>query len=367
MIDSPPRPIPLSSPAISEAEIRAVVDVLRSGQLAQGPAVAAFERAFAEYIGSAEAVATSSGTTALQLALLANGIGPGDEVITTPFSFIATANAIRLTGATPVFADIDADSLNLSPGAVEAKITSRTRAVLPVHLYGNPCDMQALTRIAHDHSLMLIEDACQAHGATFGSQKVGTFGTGCFSFYATKNMTCGEGGIITTSDPQVAARARLLRNHGMHRAYLHEELGFNFRMTDLHAAIGLAQLPRLNALNAQRSAHALAYDATLTDTAIRRPTIHPAAQSVWHQYTLLLPPGRRQIIAERLRRRGVSVGVYYPLPIHRQVAYRDLHARNDCPAADAAALSVLSIPVYPGLQDHEIAYIQGEVSRAVAE
>jgi dTDP-4-amino-4,6-dideoxygalactose transaminase len=253
LLDPVMRSIPISRPAISQTEVSAVVDVLRSGQLAQGAVVAAFETAFAGYIGTRYAVATSSGTTALHLALLAHGIGPGDEVIVPPFSFVASANAIRYTGATPVFADIDKDTLNLSPRAVRACVTHRTRAIVAVHLYGSPCDKAELDDISTEYGLALVEDACQAHGAEFDGRRVGTFGTGCFSFYATKNMTCGEGGMITTSDPTIAERIRLLRSHGMRVAYVHEELGYNHRLTDVHAAIGLAQLSRLDELNAWRT------------------------------------------------------------------------------------------------------------------
>jgi dTDP-4-amino-4,6-dideoxygalactose transaminase len=362
-----PALIPISAPAITQTEIQAVVDVLRSGNLVQGTVVNAFEVAFAEYVGCHYAVATSSGTTALQLALLAHKIGAGDEVITTPFTFVATANAIRYTGATPVFADIEQETLNLSPRAVLASVTRRTRAIIVVHLYGNPCNMTELDRLASEHGLVLVEDACQAHGATFAGRRVGTFGTGCFSFYGTKNLTCGEGGMITTSDPAIAERARLLRNHAMRVAYTHEELGFNFRMTDIHAALGLAQLSRLDELNAIRAANAVFYDGALADAPVSRPALHPAAQSAWHQYTLLVAREHRDQLAARLRERGVGVGVYYPIPVHRQPAYRNIGARAHHPIAEAAAECVLSIPVHPGVREVDRAYIATEVQRALAE
>jgi dTDP-4-amino-4,6-dideoxygalactose transaminase len=359
--------ISISKPAVGDEEIDAVSGVLRSGNLVQGKMVAAFEEAFAQFVGASYAVATSSGTTALHLALLAHGVGPGDEVITTPFSFIATANTIRYAGATPVFVDVDPATLNIDPESVRAAISSRTRAILPVHLYGNPCDMAALTDIAQQHQLALIEDACQAHGATFDAKQVGTFGTGCFSFYATKNMTCGEGGIVTTSDPQLADRLRLLRSHGMRQAYIHEEFGFNARMTDIHAAIGLVQLPKLPQFNARRAANARAYDRDFEASGICRPAVQPRARCVWHQYTILLEPGRRDAIAARLRNRGIAVGVYYPVPIHRQPIYEHLSHASACPEAERAAERVLSIPVHPGIDEDQQSFIATEVCRAVAE
>jgi perosamine synthetase len=359
------RSIPLAKPLLGQAEVDAVADVLRSGQLAQGNAVAAFEAAFAEYVGCKYAVATSSGTTALHLMLLALGIGPGDEVITTPFTFIATANAIRFAGARVVFADIDPSTLNISPAAVEARITPRTRAVLAVHLYGNPCDMGALGSIAKRHNLMLLEDACQAHGAETGGQRVGSLGPACFSFYPTKNMTCGEGGMLCTSDAILAEQAALLRAHGMRLRYVHEALGFNFRMTDIHAALGLVQLSRLDELNAARRANAAYYDATLAGAC--RPVIHDASRSAWHQYTLVVDPCRRDRVVAQLRQRGIGVDIYYPVPINQQLIYQDLGMEDVYPVAEMAARSVFSIPVHPGLTRDELAYIAHEVNDVLAD
>jgi perosamine synthetase len=226
--------IPISKPLLGEEEQYAVARVLESGQLAQGPRVAEFEHAFAEFIGVKHAIATANGTMALYVALLARGISAGDEVITTPFTFIASVNAILYTGAKPVLVDVD-ETFNLSPASIERAITPRTRAIMPVHLYGQPADLAAITDIGRRYKLALIEDACQAHGATFDGRRVGSFGTGCFSFYATKNMTTGEGGMITTDDDGVAERARLLINHGMRVRYQHETLGYNFRMADMAA------------------------------------------------------------------------------------------------------------------------------------
>jgi dTDP-4-amino-4,6-dideoxygalactose transaminase len=357
--------IPLSRPSIAQAEIDAVSDVLRSGNLAQGERVALFEAAFAAYVGCAYAVATSSGTTALQLALLSLGIGPGDEVITTPFTFVATASSIAHTGARPVFADIDPGTLNLAPESVRGRISPRTRAIIPVHLYGSPCDMPALTAIAQEYGLALVEDACQAHGAEFGGRRVGSSGIVCFSFYATKNMTCGEGGMICTADSDLAERANLLRNHGMRVRYQHEALGYNFRLTDVHAAIGLAQLSRLDAFNRARRDNAAYYDTHLVGA--RRPNLYPDTKSAWHQYTLLVEPARRDAVVARLQRGGVGVGIYYPLPVHRQPIAETLGISAYCPVADAAAASVFSIPVHASLSREERDYVVAEANRALSE
>jgi dTDP-4-amino-4,6-dideoxygalactose transaminase len=327
--------------------------------------VADFERAFAAYLGANHAVATSSGTSALHLALLAHGIRPGDEVITTPFTFAATANAILHVGARPVFADIDPATLNLSPDSVRARVTARTRALLPVHLYGNPSDMDALEAIAAEYGLALIQDACQAHGAELHGERIGSRGTACFSFYPTKNITSGEGGMLTTASAEAAERARLLRSHGAktEAPYRHEVLGFNFRMTDVHAAIGLSQLPHLDAFNATRASNARFYDCAIRG--VRRPTTYPDARPAWHQYTLLVHPAQRDELAAALGTRGIGVGIYYPTPIYRQPLYQRLGVFAHCPAADAAAAQVVSIPVHPGVSELERSFIADEVNHAL--
>jgi perosamine synthetase len=358
------RAVALSRPTLGQAEIDAVSDVLRSGNLAQGERVARFERAFAAYVGCAHAVATSSGTTALQLALLASGIGTHDEVITTPLTFIATASSILHVGARPVFADIDPHTLNLAPDSVRQRITPRTRAIMPVHLYGSPCDMHALTDIAQANHLALVEDACQAHGAVFQGHRVGSTGLACFSFYPTKNMTCGEGGMLCTSDADLAERARMLRNHGMRVRYRHEMLGYNLRLTDVHAAIGIAQLARLDELNRARRENAASYDTNLVGA--RRTALYPGAESAWHQYTLIVDRDRRDAVAARVEARGVGVGIYYPVPVHRQPLAEPLGISACCPNADAAADAVLSIPVHPGLSAEDRAYVVEVVNDALA-
>lgn len=356
--------IPMARPLIGDAEIKAVIDVLRSGQLAQGSVVEEFENQFACVCGVQHAVATTSGTTALHLAFLAHGIGPGDEVITTPFSFIASANAALYVGARPVFADIDPETFNIDPDDIERRITPQTKAIVPVHLYGNPADLDRLLDIATRHNLILIEDACQAHGATWHGQPVGSFGTGCFSFYPTKNVTSGEGGIITTNDAELAERARLLRSHGMPRRYHHDSLGYNFRLSNIHAAIGLTQLERLQEWTEKRQANAAVLRDLLEGLGIGFQSIDPDAMHVYHQFTVRIPENRDEV-AMRLRERGIGCEVYYPIPIHRQNLYRDLGYTDQLPEAEKAACEVLSLPVHPSLERHELAAIALAVSDAI--
>ena len=358
--------IPMARPLIGDAEVDAVVAVLRSGQLAQGDIVAEFERAFAALCGVEHAIATTSGTTALHLALLAHGIGPGDEIITTPFSFIASANAALFVGARPVFADIDPATFNINPDDVEHRITPRTKAILPVHLYGNPANLDRLLDIAERHELILIEDACQAHGATWNGQSVGSFGTGCFSFYPTKNVTSGEGGIVTTNDAELAERARLLRSHGMPQRYYHDILGYNFRLSNIHAAIGLQQLSRIENWTSRRRENATILTELLGGLDVSFQSVLPQAEPVYHQFTIRIPE-RRDEVAECLRARGVGCEVYYPIPIHQQAAYRSIGYSDYLPEAERAALEVLSLPVHPSLARHELATIALAVSEAVGQ
>ncbi len=345
--------IHIAQPQIGKEEKQAVWAVLESGMLAQGPRVAEFEEKFAAYCGVKHAVATSSGTTALHVALLAHQIGPGDEVITTPFTFIASANSVRYVGASPVFVDIDPRTFNLDPQAVEAAITSRTRALMPVHLFGLACDMDALVEIADRHDLLIIEDACQAHGAEVNGKRVGGFGSGCFSFYPTKNMTTAEGGIITTNDEEIAERARVIRQHGMRRRYYHDEMGYNFRMTDVHAAIGVAQLPKLEAFNQARIDNAAYLSAHLDG--VVTPFVPKGYRHVFHQYTIRVQGGRRDEALALLRERGVGCGVYYPLPVHKQRIYAG--GSCSCPEAERASEQVLSLPVHPGLAQADLEHI----------
>jgi dTDP-4-amino-4,6-dideoxygalactose transaminase len=338
--------IRIAMPLIADEEKQAVLAVLESGKLAQGAGVEEFEQAFAAYIGVKHAIAVNSGTAALHVALLAHGIGAGDEVITTPFTFIASANAVLFTGAKPVFADIDPVTFNLDPGQVAAKITPRTRALLPVHLYGQACDMDAFATLAREYHLALIEDACQAHGAEFRGQRVGSFGTGCFSFYPTKNMTTAEGGIITTNDDGIAERARLLRSHGARERYRHEILGYNYRMTDVQAAIGLAQLRKLETWNQQRIENARYLSEYLRG--VVTPQTASQRRHVFHQYTIRVPDRRDQVRA-LLADAGIETAIHYPTPVHCQPLYVQMGYQNGIVEAERASAQVLSLPVHPSL------------------
>ncbi len=357
--------IPIAKPLLGDEERDAVWTVMQSGQVAQGPVVAEFERAFAQMCGVRYAIATSSGTTALHLALLAHGIGPGHEVITSPFTFIASANSILHTGARPVFVDVEEDTFNLDATQIEAAITPRTKALMPIHLFGLPCDMGAIMDIAARHGLAVIEDACQAHGATYAGQAAGSFGTGCFSFYATKNITTAEGGMITTNDEAIAERARLLRNHGMRQRYYHEELGYNFRMTDLQAAIGLVQLRKLAQFNAARIRHATLLSERLADV-VTIPTVPPGRQHVFHQYTVRIAHDRDGVAA-KLNAAGVGTGIFYPVPVHQQAPYLALgYGNHRFPVAERLSREVLSLPVHPALTPVDLETIVREVRRALS-
>ena len=346
----------MSRPWIGPEEEAAVIEVLRSGMLAQGPRVAAFEDAFAHLIGVRHAIATSSGTTALHVALIAHGIGPGDEVITSPFTFIASVNAILFTGATPVFADIDEPSFNIDPTEIERVVTKRTRALMPVHLYGQPCDMNEICAIAKEHGLAIVEDAAQAVGATYQGRPVGSFGTGVFSLYATKNVMTGEGGVITTDDDAIADQARLLRNHGMRARYEYEMLGYNFRMTDLQAAIGLAQLNRLPEATRRRQSNADFLTSRLKG--VVTPAVKPGREHVWHQYTVRLPSRVPRDTALRdLQAAGIGTGIFYPKGAHRFDHVAKAVPVPELPVTDHAAQSVISLPVHPQLSRMDLELI----------
>jgi len=318
--------------------------------LAQGPRVAAFEEAFARMTGCEHAIATSSGTTALHLALLAHGVGPGDEVITSPFTFIASVNTILFTGATPVFADIDEASFNINAKAIEAAITPRTKAIMPVHIYGQPCDMDEITALTRKHGIALIEDAAQAVGATYRGRKAGSFGTGAFSLYATKNVMSGEGGMITTDDGSIADQCRLLRNHGMRKRYQYEMLGYNFRLTDVLAAIGLAQLNRMPEATERRRANAAFLNAQIESVAT--PTVKEGRDHVWHQYTVRVPEGMdRDDAVRRLDAAGIGSGRFYPAGAPKFPPIKEILGDIEMPVTDRVAASVISLPVHP-LLDH---------------
>lgn len=354
--------IALAKPLIGQDEMQAVQEVLASGQLAQGAKVRRFEEQFAEWVGVRHAVAVTSGTAALHLALLAAGIGPEDSVITTPFSFVASANCAFFVGARPVFADIEPDYFTISADAIRAQMDDTVRALIVVHLYGQPCDMDAMQEIARERNLVLIEDACQAHGAAWRGHSVGSMGVGCFSFYPTKNMTTGEGGMVTTDDAGIAERVRLWREHGAPRRYVHEQLGFNLRMTDIQAAIGLVQLGKVDAWNERRRSNAAQLDHLIAAApGVQTPAVRPNATHVYHQYTIRV--AHRDEYVEMLNQRGVGAGIHYSVPIHLQPWYRELGYLDSLPEAESAAREVLSLPVHPGLTDEEIEI----VGRAVVE
>ena len=353
--------IPIAVPMIGEAEKRAVLEVLDSGMLVQGTRVEKLEQRFAALVGTRHALATSSGTTALHLALLAHGIGPGDEVITSPFSFVATANSILYVGAVPVFADVYQDTFNMDPASVAALIGPRTRAIMPVHLYGQPCDMEALLDLARAHGLIIVEDAAQAVGATYRGRPVGAFGTGVFSLYATKNITSGEGGIITTNDDDVANRVRLLRNHGMSQRYHYSGLGYNHRLSDLHAAIALAQLDRLDLLTETRQSNAAALSAGITS--VQTPVTAPERTHVWHQYTVRVGQRDRDAFAHALNAAGIGTGVYYPQLLDELEHVRAVSGPGNHAVADSLTKQVVSLPVHPALSPEDLDRIVTEVNR----
>jgi dTDP-4-amino-4,6-dideoxygalactose transaminase len=348
--------IPIAKPSITEAEKQAVLEVLESGMLAQGKRVAGLEERFAEVCETCYAIATSSGTTALHIALMAHEIGPGDEVITTPFTFIATVNSILYVGATPVLVDIEEESFNIDPALIEDAITPRTRAIMPVHLYGYPCDMDAVLDITQRHDLLVIEDAAQAIGARYKGKSTGGFGTGCFSLYATKNVVAGEGGMITTDDESLADRCRLLRSHGMRRRYHYESMGYNFRMSDLHAAIALAQMDRLEELKAKRRANAAYLSEHITS--VVTPKVRDGYEHVWHQYTIRVDGGRdRDAALQQLRDAGVGAGIYYPIPIHQHAYLHEVLGEPSLPVAEQLSHEVISLPIHPALSQADLEQI----------
>lgn len=363
-----PQPIPIAAPQIGEEERMAVLAVLESGQLAQGPVVEAFENEFAAWCGVKHAVAVNSGTAALHLLMLAHRIGEGDEVITSPFTFVASANAALFVGARPVFVDIEPETYCLDPSKVEAAITPRTRAIMPIDLYGHPAAIVELRDIAERHGLVLIEDACQAHGAAIGARKVGALGVSAsFSFYPTKNMTTGEGGMVTTDEDAIAREVTVLRQHGATERYKHDVLGYNFRLTEIAAAIGRGQLQRLDRNNERRRRNAWLLDEGLAGIeGVTTPRERPGYRHVYHQYTLRIARDRDGF-QRKLREAGIGTAVHYPIPVHRQPLYLELgYGEVSLPGAEAAAEQVLSLPVHPALSDGDLDRIVEAVRKAAA-
>jgi perosamine synthetase len=361
--------IPIGKPLIGEEEIVAVAEVMRSGMLAQGPCVDRFEKEFANYCGVHHGIAVNNGTAALHAALLALGIGIGDEVIVPSFTFFATASSVCMCGAKPVFADVEEDTFNLSIEAVQESLTQRTRAVIGVHLFGQPFDVSPIEEICGERGVHYIEDAAQAHGATYHGRKVGSMGAaGCFSFYPTKNMTTGEGGLVTTDDPRMAQMIRRIINHGQSEKYLHTTLGYNFRMTDIGAAIGLAQLRKLDSFNARRRETAKYYDTRIQCPGVILPQITSGTEHVYHQYVIRVTDEcrlTRDQLAIALREKGIGTAVHYPIPLHRQPVFDECARKSRCPVSDTLAAEVLSLPVHPLVTDNERAYICSCVNEVV--
>jgi len=341
----------------------ALVRVAASGNYVLGPEVKGFEDEFARYVGANHAVGVGNGTDALRMALKALNVGPGDEVITVPFTFVATAEAIAELGARPVFVDIDPRTFNMDPGLVEKAITQRTKGILPVHLYGQVANTDALGRICEAHGLFMLEDAAQAAGAARNGRKAGSIGTAAvFSFYPTKNLSAmGDGGIITTNDPALAERIRLLRVHGSAKKYEHKELGYNSRLDEMQAAVLRVKLPHLEAWNARRREIARIYDAELAGL-VETPFVEPGCEHTYHQYTIIAE--RRDELAAFLKEQGIGTAIHYPLPLHLQPSFAYLgYKPGDFPVAESMAKRVLSLPVFPELSDEEVYEVASAIKR----
>lgn len=346
--------IPPAKPIIGDEERAAVDRVMRSGMVAQGPEVAAFEEEFsAHFVPGRPSVAVNSGTAGLHLGLLAAGVGAGDEVIVPSFTFAATGNSVALTGGTPVFVDIEPETFTLDPEAVAAAITPATKGILPVHLYGHPARMRELEKLAAERGVALYEDAAQAHGASLDGRPVGSFGEfAMFSLYPTKNMTSGEGGMVTTATAEIARRVKLLRNQGMERQYENEVIGFNARMTDIHAAIGRVQLTKVDAWTKTRQANAAFLDANLQGVVV--PPVAEGAVHVYHQYTIRVPEDRDGFVKALKDEHQVGSGVYYPIPNHRLPSLAPYAPGLDLPETERAAREVVSLPVHPSLTQADL-------------
>ena len=358
--------IPIAKPIIGNEEIEAVSAVLRSGLLAQGEYVKRFEEEFSKYLGVKNSVAVSNGTTALDLALKGLKLQPGDEVISPAFTFIATANCALYQGCKPVFADVDAKTFNIDPEDLLMKITSKTRAVIGVHLYGQPFDLKAIQQICQDHNLALVEDCAQAHGAEFYGKKVGSFAHGCFSFYPTKNMTTGEGGMITSNDDDLAAHLRLLRSHGDTGKYNHSILGYNYRMTNLQAALGIEQLKKLEDFTAKRIYNAELLNQLIKIKGLTTPYKTNNVRHVYHQYVVRIEDdfaASRETLMEYLQAKGVGSAVHYPKAVYEHPLYQGLGYGNvRCPISEELSRRVMSLPVHPSLSRDDIEYIAETVN-----
>ena len=383
--------IPIVKPVIGNDEIQAVAEVLKSGMLAQGKVVEEFENAFAEYVGVKNAVAVANGTISLDIALKSLGIKQGDEVIVPSFTFISTANAVLFQGAKPVFADVNERTFNINPEDVVEKITDKTKAIIGVHLFGHPFDVREMQKICEDHKVHLIEDCAQAHGAEYEGNKAGGFGiAGCFSFYATKNMTTGEGGMITTDSEEIASVCRLLRNHGESQKYYHTRIGYNYRMTDIQAAIGVAQLKKLDRFNENRIRNAEYLNQHINVSGLELPERKKGVKHVYHQYAVIIEKGFpmsrnlslekkalskknysytvREKFMQYLQKKGIGCAIHYPLPIHKQPLYQRLGYTDEnakCPVATALSDKILSLPVHPALTEKDLMYITETINKQI--
>ena len=352
------RDIPVAKPIIDHKDIKAVVRVMKSGGLAQGPQVASFENKFSELVNGRNCVAVNSGTSALLLALLSLGIGPGDEVIVPSFTFAATANSVALTGAKPVFVDIDPVTYNIAPNLIESAITKYTKAIQVVHLYGLPADMNTILAIAKKHNLLVVEDAAQAHLASIQGKPVGTFGDAAvFSFYPTKNMTSGEGGMIVLDNPEHARVCKLLRNQGMEKRYQNEVVGFNLRMTDIHAAIGISQLKKVHNWTRIRQENANFLNEKISNAVT--PFVPESYTHVFHQYTIRVRKHRDEFSA-KLTELGIGNSVYYPTQVHKLPSF-DLNL--ELKHTEDATMQVLSLPIHPSLSKKDLNRIADAVNR----
>lgn len=352
--------ISIAKPVIGDLEKEAVQSIMDSGYLVQGAEVAKFEEAFASYHGAKHGIGVNNGTSALIATMMAHGIQPGDEVIVPSFSFFATAASVVSVGAAPVFVDIEPDTFCLSPSAAESAITSKTVAIMPVHLFGHPADMNAFVDICERHNLLLLEDSAQAHGAKIGDRFVGTYGTASFSFYPSKNMTTGEGGMILTNDDEIARQLRMIRNQGMNQQYHHEVLGYNMRMMNIQAAIGNVQLAHLTEWTQQRIENANFLNQKLKH--VQTPSARDGYTHVYHQYTIRVGNGQRDHVMSQLNERGVGARVYYPSLIHQQPAM-EKYNHYQLPESEKATQEVISLPAHPQLTSEELQYIVDTVNK----
>lgn len=356
----------IARPWLGEQEKQAVAEVIDTGMIACGAVVSEFEQKFAAHMGMAHGIATTSGTTALEVALRALGIGKGDKVITTAYSFIASTNSIIYTGATPVFADIDPKTFNMDLDSAERCIRESpgAKALLVVHLFGQPCNMDGVMALAKKYGLLVVEDCAQAHGAKWNGKTVGSFGdASAYSFYPTKNMTTGEGGMVLTNSEATAEKARLLINHGMKVRYTHDIVGYNYRMTNIAAAIGLCQLAKLDKFNMKRRENAMYYDTNIVDGVVETPFVQSGAHHVYHQYTIKVEAAHRDRLIELFEQNKIGFGVFYPFSIPEQPCYHMMGFRTSYPVTDRVKHQVLSIPVHPGLVREELEQVSDVINR----